>query len=189
MHRLKTALHAPIWALQLASGAKSFIDNPIIGSRRLNARGLHRSRVRIADRMCQWRRRRLAKNIPHEWREAFEREGFVIIENAIAPEEFEALREQLLSQKWPAREMRQGDAITRRVAIDGPMLAAIPQLKRFFEMPEINALFHYVASYRTKPLHYVQTIVSSCGGDDPDPQEALHADTFHASMKSWLFLK
>ncbi|AOL22042.1 2OG-Fe(II) oxygenase superfamily protein [Erythrobacter litoralis] len=189
LRRLKTALQTPIWTLQLASGTKSFIDNPIIGSRRLNALGLHQSRVRIAERMCRWRRKRLAAKVPHEWRDAFERDGFVVIENAVPSEDFEGLRDAILSQEWPAREMRQGDAITRRIAIDGEMLAEIPELKRFLGRSDINALFHYVASYRTTPLHYVQTIVSSCGGEAPDPQETLHADTFHASMKSWLFLK
>jgi len=189
LRKFKTVLQTPIWTLQLASGAKSFIDNPIIGSRRLNALGLHRSRVRVAERMCRWRRKRLAAKVPHEWREAFERDGFVVIQNAVPSEDFESLRDAILSREWPAREMRQGDAITRRIAIDGEMLAAVPELKRFLKRADINALFHYVASYRTTPLHYVQTIVSSCVGEDPDPQETLHADTFHASMKSWLFLK
>jgi hypothetical protein len=85
--------------------------------------------------------------------------------------------------------MRQGDAITRRIAIDPPMLEAVPALKALLERADINALFHYVASYRTTPLHYIQTIVSKSGGDDRDPQEAVHADSFHSSMKAWLFLR
>ena len=33
---------APLWVLALATGAKSFADNPILGSNRLNRRGLLR---------------------------------------------------------------------------------------------------------------------------------------------------
>lgn len=179
----------PVWILQLATGAKSFLDHPLIGSQRLNRMGLHRARVRIADRLCRWRRARLGRHVPREWREAFDRDGFVVIENVVPPEDFGTLREAVLGREWDAREMRQGDAITRRIAIDPVMLDAVPELARLLARKDVNALFHYVASYRTTPLHYIQTIVSNAGGEEPDPQETLHADSFHASMKAWLFLR
>ena len=186
---LKALVLFPIWIAQLATSAKSFLDHPLIGSQRLNRMGLHRARVRIADRLCRWRRRRLAKAVPKTWRESFDRDGFVVIENVIPPESFQSMREALLGTEWEAREMRQGDAITRRIAIDRPMLGAVPELARLLKRKDLNALFRYVASYRTTPLHYVQTIVSKSGGNDPDPQETVHADSFHASMKAWLFLR
>jgi len=185
---ISRALLAPIWALQLLTGAKSFLDNPLIGSRRLNARGLHVGRVKLAAGMAAWRRRRLANKVPRAWREAFDRDGFVAIPGIVPEAEFPALREALLAYEAPAREMRQGDAITRRFAIDPAMLAAVPGLKTLLERADVVALFHYVASFRTAPLHYVQTIVSHFDGNEPDPQEALHADSFHSSMKAWLFL-
>ncbi|ARU16688.1 phytanoyl-CoA dioxygenase family protein [Croceicoccus marinus] len=186
--RLARILLAPLHVLQLATSAKSFLDHPLIGSRRLNRMGLHRARVRLADRLCRWRRRRLARHVRADWRKAFDRDGFVAIGNAIDPRDFPALRQALLSYEGPAREMRQGDAVTRRMAIDPAMLDAVPQLRTFLARRDIRGLFHYVASYRTEPLHYIQTIVSQCGGNDPDPQETVHADSFHASMKAWLFL-
>jgi hypothetical protein len=179
---------SPIWAIQLLTGAKSFLDNPLIGSRRLNARGLHTARVRLADWLCQWRRRRLARKVRSEWRTAFDRDGFVVIPEIVPPEAFPALREAILSYEGPAREMQQGDAITRRLAVDPAMLRAIPELRALLARDDIVALFHYVASYRTTPLHYIQTIASKVVGYESDPQEALHADSFHASLKSWLFL-
>lgn len=185
---IRKALLAPIWMLQLATGAKSFLDNPLIGSQRLNRRGLHVARVRLADALCQWRRRRLAGKVRPEWREAFDRDGFVAIPNIVPPAEFAALREAVLGYEGPAREMRQGDAITRRMAVDPAMLKAIPALRRLLAREDIIALFHYVASYRVTPLHYIQTIVSKAGGNESDPQETLHADSFHSSLKAWLFL-
>lgn len=185
---IRKALLAPIWLLQLATGAKSFLDNPLIGSRRLNGHGLHVARVRIADAMCRWRRRRLARKVRPEWREAFDRDGFVAIPDIVPPAEFAALREAVLTYSGPAREIRQGDAITRRLAVDPAMLRAIPALRRLLARPDIAALFHYVAGYRIEPLHYIQTIVSKVGGNEPDPQETLHADSFHSSLKAWLFL-
>ena len=185
---MTTTLMAPVWVVQLLTGAKSFLDNPLIGSRRLNARGLHRARVVLADRMCRWRRRRLAKAVRPEWREAFDRDGFVVIPDIVPPADFPALREAILAYEGEAREMQQGDAITRRMAVDPAMLRAIPALGELLGRRDIIALFHYVASYRTTPLHYIQTIVSKLEGAGQDPQEALHADSFHSSLKSWLFL-
>lgn len=179
---------APLHVLQLATSAKSFLDHPLIGSQRLNRMGLHRARVRIADSLCRWRRRRLAKHVRPEWREAFDRDGFVVIENVMPAEEFAALRQAVLGKEWPAREMRQGDAITRRIAIGPAMLEAVPGLRNLLARKDLVALFNYVASYRTKPLHYIQTIASQLGGGDIDPQQVLHADSFHSSMKAWLFL-
>ena len=181
-------LMAPVWLVQLATGAKSFLDNPLIGSARLNRKGLHTGRVALAERLCRWRRRRLARYVRADWREAFDRDGFVVIPGIVPPGEFPALREALLRYEGEAREMQQGDAITRRMAIDPAMLAAIPALRCLLERKDVAALQHYVASFRTTPLHYVQTIVSKVVNGEPDPQETLHADTFHSSLKSWLFL-
>jgi hypothetical protein len=186
--RIKTALLTPIWLLQLLTSAKSFLDNPVLGSPRFNALGLHVGRVRLAARMTAWRRGRLARKVPDTWRQAFDRDGVVVIPDAIPPSQFAALRTAILSYKGPAREMRQGDAITRRLAIDPAMLAAVPTLKTLLARKDLVALFHYVASFRTTPLHYVQTIVSRDGTNEIDPQEALHADSFHSSLKAWLFL-
>lgn len=186
--RMGAVVLAPIYVLQLATSAKSFLDNPIIGSPRLNRRGLHIARIRVANGLCAWRRRRLAHRVRADWREAFDRDGFVVIRDAVAPDAFAALRAAILAYRGPAREMRQGDAITRRLAIDPHMLAEIPALRALLARKDLIALFHYVASFRTTPLHYIQTIVSQDGGDDPDPQETLHADSFHASLKAWLFL-
>lgn len=185
---IRTVFLAPWWAVQLLTGAKSFLDNPIIGSPRNNAHGLHVGRVRMAARLTAWRRRRLAAKVPVAWRDAFDRDGFVVIPDVILPEQFPALRTAILSYRGPAREMRQGDAITRRLAIDPAMLAAIPALRTLLARKDLTALFHYVASFRTTPLHYVQTIVSGDGANETDPQEALHADSFHSSLKAWLFL-
>lgn len=182
------ALLTPVWVLQLFTGYKSFLDNPLIGSRRLNGRGLHLARVRLADVLCRWRRRRLARHVRPDWIAAFERDGFVVIPDVVPPSDFPALRQAILSYEGHAREMTQGDAITRRLAVDPAMLARIPALRALLARPDIVALLHYVASFRTVPLHYIQTIVSHIGTPDADPQETLHADSFHSSLKSWLFL-
>lgn len=190
-----TALRYPLWAAQLLTGAKSFLDNPLIGSPRLNRWGLHRARVKLAAAMAQWRRRRLwrglSASVPAQWREAFDRDGFVAIPDFLPPEEFARLRAALLDYRAPAREMRQGDAITRRLAVNPEMLEAIPALRGLYNRKDLRGLFRYVASFAVEPLHYIQTILThrdSAGQGTSDPQLKLHADAFQPSMKAWFFL-
>lgn len=188
---VRTVLLSPIWVAQLGTSAKSFVDNPIIGSHRLNRLGLHVARVRCAAALCRFRRWRLARHVRPEWRAAFDRDGFVAISDLVPAKDFANLRQAILEYSGTAREMVQGDAITRRLAVDPQMLKAIPALRATLSRPDIRGLFQYVASFRTEPLHYIQTIVTHAGAAASvggDPQEALHADAFHSSLKAWFFL-
>ena len=65
------------WIAQVATGAKAFSSNPVLGSRRLNALGLHAARQDVAHRLAALRRRRLARLVSPEHAAAFERDGFV----------------------------------------------------------------------------------------------------------------
>ncbi|MBS7671204.1 phytanoyl-CoA dioxygenase family protein [Croceicoccus gelatinilyticus] len=179
---------APLWLLQIATGAKNFEKNGLIGSKALNRAGLHRARVRLAARLAARRRRRLACALPRDLVADFARDGFIVIENAVPTGEFPTLRDAILSYEAEVREMVQGDTVTRRMAIDRDMRAAIPALDRFLSSPLWKAATRYVASFDREPLNYIQAIVRS-GKGAPDPQTNLHSDTFHSSMKAWLFLK
>lgn len=186
--RVPRFLLAPWWLIALATGAKSFCDNPIIGSRRLNARGLHVTRVRLAERMAAWRRRRLTHLIEAEDRAAFERDGFLLKRDFLPPDQFAALREQILGHEAPARETFQGDAITRRIAFDPELLATLPAARDLLRNKRWQGLIRYAGSYDAEPLVYVQTIFPHRRVAPPDPQTSLHADTFHPTVKAWLFL-
>ena len=179
---------APFWLLALGTGAKSFVDNPILGSQRLNRRGLHVARLKLAHRLAWSRRRRLAAAVPADWRERFDRDGFVELRDFLPTDVFTRLREALLNGEFEARQHQQGDTVTRRVAIGPDMLRRIPQLRATLDKPRLRALLAYVASTRAEPLYYVQTIVTGQASGPPDPQLELHADTFHPSLKAWLFL-
>ena len=179
---------APLWLLALATGAKSFSDNPILGSERLNRRGLHVARLKLAHRLAWTRRRRLASAVPAEWRAEFDRDGFVEIRDFLPPDSFARIQSALLNGEFEAREHQQGDAITRRVPIGPELLRAVPELRRLLASKRWKSLLAYVGSTRAEPLYYVQTIVMGHASGAPDPQLELHADTFHPSLKAWLFL-
>lgn len=181
-------LLAPLWIAQLATGAKSFRDNPIIGSSALNARGLHVARLRRADAMSGRRRRKLARLVDRGDREAFDRDGFVEKRDFLPAEAFARLRDTSLCHRGPAREMVQGDTVTRRIALDAQALAAIPEARALLADPTWRGLIRYAGSFDQEPLTYIQSIHNQVREGQPDPQTHLHADTFHATVKAWLFL-
>ncbi|SEN64513.1 Phytanoyl-CoA dioxygenase (PhyH) [Sphingomonas gellani] len=178
----------PWWIAQLATGAKAFCDNPVIGSPRLNRWGLHVTRIRLAARMARARRARLAPLVSPEDRTAFERDGFVVKRDVLPPAAFAELRRQALGHALPAREMVQGDTITRRIALDPAALAAMPAIANLIGSAKWRGLMRYVGSFDSEPMVYLQTILSHVTDAAPDPQTVLHADTFHATVKAWLFL-
>jgi hypothetical protein len=178
----------PFQLLALASGAKSFTDNPFIGSRRLNEAGLHVARVRLAHHLAWRRRAKLARAVEARDREAFERDGFVLRHPLLPEGEFQQLRAAILAHRAPAREMTQGDTVTRRIAIDASLRRAVPALDAFMRRTDWQRLVRYVGSFDQEPLCYVQVIRTGCCEGPPDPQTVLHADTFHPSVKAWYFL-
>ena len=181
-------LFAPIHIAALATGAKSFRDNPIIGSPTLNRAGLHVARVRLAHRMVEWRRERLVSLISETDRTAFERDGFILKRDFLPAPDYAAVKQQVLSFRGPARQQMQGDTITRRIALDRLALSRLPALRAVVESPEWLGLVRYVGSFMLEPLVYIQTIFSQVRKAPPDPQTRLHADAFHSSVKAWLFL-
>ena len=178
----------PVHVAALATGAKSFRDNPVIGSPRLNRAGLHVARVRLAHRMAEWRREKLVSLISEEDRAAFDRDGFVVKRNFLPARDYTALREQVLSYRGAARHQLQGDAMTRRIALDRFALSRLLALRSLVENPEWLGLVRYVGSFMLEPLVYIQTIFSQVRKAPPDPQTRLHADAFHSSVKAWFFL-
>ena len=174
--------------MALATGAKSFVDNPILGSSALNQRGLHVARLMLAHRMAWFRRRRLANAVPTLWREAFDRDGFVEARDFLPTDVFERLRDAFLNTEFDTRQHQQGNAITRRVAVTPEILRRVPELRQLIAKPRWRALLAYIGATLSPPIYYIQTIVMGHADGTPDPQLELHADTFHPSLKAWLFL-
>jgi hypothetical protein len=181
-------LFAPVHLAAVATRAKSFRDNPVLGSPRLNRAGLHVARMSIAYRMAQSRRRRLAPLITEEDRFAFERDGFVVKRDFLPASAYGRVKREILSFEGPAREQAEGDAITRRFALDRRALSRLPSVRALVESREWLDLLRYVGSSRLEPLVYIQTIFAQAMEAAPDPQTRLHADTFHSTVKAWFFL-
>lgn len=178
----------PWWCLSLLTGAKSFADNPILGSRRLNRAGLHAWRLKTAHKLAGRRRARLARRIPVGLRDQFDMNGFVVIPDFLPDDDFDALQSAFLDLNLECRDHQQGDTITRRVAISPELRRRVPELKALFDDPRWKGIMAYVSSTLGEPLYYAQSVAGGAAEGAPDPQHQLHSDTFHPSLKAWLFL-
>ncbi|MBB4305371.1 hypothetical protein GGD81_004447 [Rhodobium orientis] len=181
-------LKAPLWAAELATGAKSFQANPIIGSPALNERGLHVARIRAAEKMADWRRSQMRHLATPEDRAAFERDGFVIKKNVLSDGDFSRLREELVEGTFEAREMRQGATVTRFVPLDRTLLERLPVTRELVTGPLFQGLLRYMASFNAEPILFLHIVLTDPSRGDQDPQTAVHSDTFQPTAKCWFFM-
>jgi len=189
MNKAAQIATAPLWALQLLSGAKSFRANRLIGSRKLNRLGLHVARKTAAHGVTAIRRWALAPLVPAGLRADFRRDGYVAVPDFLPPEVFEALREEatLLAAAAP-RRLQEGDTRTELTLVDDEALAEAPNLQRLVRDPRFLGLCNYVGSRLKHPMCQVQVLERDFAANESDPQKRLHADTFHPTLKGWLFL-
>ncbi len=175
-------------SLTLFSEAKCFDRHSLIGNPVLNTLGLHQFRVRKAAELAQKRRAKLASCLTAEDVAQFQKNGFILKENYLPTDEFEQLKQELLTTALETRETLQGDTVTRRMALDEQVLAQLPVTRKLLHGAAWQSLLNYVGSYKAQPMYYVQVIFSHVCKANPDPQTNLHSDTFHPSAKAWLFL-
>lgn len=138
--------------------------------------------------MAAWRRGHLAGQVRSDWREQFDRQGYVEVLNVLSDPEFQLLRQEVFAATLPARSHQQGDTITTRLPVGRGLLDQSPALDRLLQSKDIKSLLAYVASTTSPPLYYLQAIHGGVVNGPKDPQIELHADTFHPSMKAWLFM-
>ena len=186
--KLISYLKAPLWLLGVAGAEKSLRKNPILGSPYLNRLGLHRGRVRLAAKMADARRKRLARNLSTQDLEFFDENGFFVTHDFLPPHLYSALKKEVFGQTFAAREMRQGKAVTRMVPLPAKLLNASPALGAAARDQRALAQIRYAASQGGQPLSFLQTVIVD-GQGVADPQSNIHSDTFHATSKAWLFLQ
>ncbi|MEQ1529996.1 MAG: phytanoyl-CoA dioxygenase family protein [Methylococcales bacterium] len=186
---LRHIIKMPIWLLALFTGAKSFTDNPVIGSYFLNRLGLHLWRVKLANYLVNFRRFFLKKSINHQKQLEYLQNGYIKDSDFLNKVEFEAIKKEVFESTWLLREMKQGASITRRVFLNEAELRSThPKLAAFITNPELIARIRYVAGIGGEPIFSLQAILSEANANN-DPQTVVHADTFHANAKAWFFLE
>jgi hypothetical protein len=189
LRKLAVAARTPLYAFSVLTGAKSFVGNPVLGSRRLNEIGLHAARVRMAAQLGRFRRRLLARALDPADRETLLRDGYLEKCNFLPDAEFARLKSEVFDREWDLREMRQGHTVTRRVFLDAAALRTeSPALARFIARPDLAALLRFAGATGGQPVMSIQCILANQGVGADDPQCAIHSDTFHSTSKAWFFL-
>lgn len=184
---------------------------PWVGHPGLNRLGLHGARIALTDAALRLRRLQVrAQGAPPELAE-LEAEGVVVIPNALPERQFAAVREEarLLVTQAQARQPQPVQATTRGFGPKLPFVGGFDRfdgdtLNRFIDLsPETTP--ELMACVRSERLERVCRAASgfnhqphrfwlylTVAGDEhrnPDPQRALHRDTFHSAIKLWLFLE
>ncbi|GHF18614.1 hypothetical protein GCM10017044_11430 [Kordiimonas sediminis] len=125
-----------------------------------------------------------------EQRSAFHRDGFIILENFAPADTLARLNADLNSLPDDARQMVQGDTFTQRILLDEVALTHTPALRDVVTSKRFLDPIYYCGAKWHRPIVYLQRIVN--GGQDTkqnDPQKTMHSDSFHPSIKAWLFLE
>lgn len=189
MQILKTIVFLPIWLLALLTPAKSFRSNPIIGSVFLNRLGLHVVRLvkaRILVRLRWWM---LSPLLAKDRRREFHENGFLVIDGFLSSDQVNELRNEVKTHSGDLRQMIQGDTATQRFLLDGLNLAGKPALSDTVSNKSFLNPLRYGAASLMPPLLYIQRIRNGHRDAGADPQKNMHSDTFHPTMKAWLFLE
>lgn len=185
---MKRLLLTPLWAIQLFTQTKSFTKNPLIGSRRANKLGLHVARMVVAHTIMRLRMQLLGRRVDPALRDAWYRDGFMVIENFLDAESFAELRAEAEGADADVRECIQGDTLTHRIQLDGTTLPEMPVFRAVLDASRLQRLLKFASGKQVRPIAYIQTIKNGFVDGPLDPQKNLHSDTFHPTMKSWFFL-
>lgn len=187
--RWKGLWYWPVWLFELLSGGKSFKDNPLIGNRWLNRLGLHVLRYLLAHACARFRRAQLAHTVPAPLRARFRRDGYLLIEDFLPPPLFAQLQAECHSGNGQCRQLTQADTLTQRYLLDATTGQQKPATRQLLQWPLLRALLSYTAASKLPTLSYAQVIRNGVRAAGADPQKTLHSDTFHPTMKGWLFLQ
>jgi hypothetical protein len=182
-------IQIPVWLFELVTTAKSFKDNPIIGSAILNRIGLHVLRLVVSHTIMRARMWMLAFPISREDRQFYFSEGYLIKENFLMDDEFAVLEKEARAFKGDVREARQGDTVTLRAALSPEVLESVPTIKAFITNKKFTQLADFSSGHLRAPLYYLENVKINYSKGALDPQKTLHSDTFHPTMKCWFFLE
>ena len=187
---LKSIASFPLHLVQVFSTAKSFEENQVLGNRVLNRLGLHVFRVLLAHGITGLRSMFFTGLASPADRQAMRRQGYLVKDNFLPPEEFLALEKEVRQFKGDTRECTQGDTLTHRTLLDPDTLKRLPHCAQLINSKAYRHLLQWAATRYTLPMIHIEQILNGHGPSYAgDPQKHLHADTFHPTMKAWLFLE
>jgi hypothetical protein len=181
------ALLLPLRVASVFTMEKAF-GNPVIGSRLLNVCGLHAFRMILAQIVYHGKQGLLSFLATAEERRLFAAQGYLIKENFLPEEEFAELRRQIVAYDGPARDMVEGDTLTRRLHVTEREIRRFPAFAKLLGNRHFSRLIRYTSARNEIPRAFVECLFHGTQSAGDDPQKDLHKDTFHPTVKAWLYL-
>jgi len=185
---MKSILKIPLYLFEVVTVTKSFKDNPIIGSSLLNRCGLHILRTVISHGIMHMRMLMLSRNISAADRKQYFQQGYLVKENFLPDDKFASLEKELSSFDEETREAKQGDTLTHRSELSPDVVSRYPVTEDVLFSKPLQNLVRFTSGHLRDPLYYVENIKNQYREGGKDPQKKFHHDTFHPSMKCWLFM-
>lgn len=168
---------------------KDFRSNPVIGSRLLNLMGLHVFRVvsaAVAFRIRLWLLRGL---VSPEERRQFRDQGFLLIPDFLPSATFHEFDREIRTHNAVRLDYIAGSSISQKVYLGEDALSSLPVCRSIVEDQRLLRLLRFASSKNTVPAFLLENVLQHVQDDDGhDPQKTFHSDTFHPSMKAWLYL-
>jgi hypothetical protein len=182
-------LYYPYWFVELFTWAKSFRQNPIIGSYWLNRCGLHVARVAIAHALFRFRLLLLAPLVPATDRKEFLRNGFILKRDFLPADEFVRLKAEAEGYQGLVREFVEGTTLTQRAFLTQSERSRLPAICAFTDGSRLDRLMRWCSSKNRPPFFFIESLCNQANVvPQPDPQRDFHTDTFHPCVKAWLFV-
>ncbi len=185
---MKSLLKTPLYLIEIMTVNKSFKDNPIIGSALLNRCGLHVIRMLLSHFSMHIRMLMLSVGISAEDRRQYFKQGYLVKENYLPEDEFAYLEKESRIFDEEIREARQGDTLTHRAVLSPDILTRYPIMEGILFSKSFQRLARFTSGHLRDPLYYLEEIKNQYCKGHLDPQKMFHHDTFHPSMKCWLFI-
>lgn len=186
---LRAIAMTPLWLAQVLSVSKSYEANPILGNPILNRLGLHVVRLLLAHGVTRLRWLMLSPLVSPQHRRAFRTQGFLLISDCLPEPLFAQLADEVRNHHGDVRECIQGDTRTHRTLLDPTTLADLPACRHLVGNRRYRNTLQWAAARLGLPFLFIEQVrngVVDDGGEDP--QKNLHADTFHPTMKAWLYI-
>ena len=186
---LSTFARMPLWIAEIFTTAKSFEANPVLGNRILNRLGLHVGRVVLAHAMTYWRRLWVSRRLSSDLRRQFREAGYIAVGKLSASRGLRSCAAGSREFRRRAATLHPGRYLhaTRPDRRDRHLQhARMPP--KMIETPTFLGLMMYGGSAFKRPVFFVHCIKNGVVTGGSDPQKDFHADTFHPTMKAWLFL-
>jgi hypothetical protein len=120
----------------------------------------------------------------------YHEQGFLKIENVLPIDDFNRVREEIVGFNGDLRRMVQGDTHTYQGLLDTATLKQMPATRKLLTGQRfLNTMMYGGYAYK-HPMFFAHCILNGAaeGSTHGDPQKDFHADTFHPTMKAWLFL-